>query len=473
MPAPIHAPGSIQGGSIQVVGPIQVVGAGPEGMAAAARLSKLGHRVRLLEQNPEPGGRLGGHTAELAEGAFAWDDGPATLLVPAALRDLFRKSGRPWESVGELRLTETEHRFADGSSLRLPGGSRAGQLRAVDALAPGLGSSWCDFVLGCSTDWEMLRRGLFERSYAARLDPELDRLVATDTSLAERVGSLPDPRLRSLAAVEARLEGHLPDRAPHWLALLSYLEQRLGRWRVVGGTPALSQALVDRLAQRRVEVRTGQRVDSPLQALEDAAAVVWATGESPAHIGPPLAGRDADRGQHGWFDRGRRLLGAAPRRARSRDDSTNQSAGQPANYSGARPANQPRVLRRVHLAIEDSWPAERIVLHADEPVEITVGPQAPARHTALTLTTWARLDPVAVAEEYGVSLGERIRYRRETEFVADPSMTWSSPTTPANQLGPHTTAERIWRANPQMTPGLGLAGAWLAAAQVAEAIGRA
>ena len=63
---------------------------------------------------------------------FAWDAGPTSTLLPAVIRDLFRKSGRPLEREVELEPLPfvREHRFADGSVLQLPGGSRAAQLAA-------------------------------------------------------------------------------------------------------------------------------------------------------------------------------------------------------------------------------------------------------------------------------------------------------------------------------------------------------
>src|SRR5688572_20171244 len=104
-------------------------------MATAARLARLGHQVTLLERSEQLGGALG----TVRRGDFAWDAGPTSTLLPAVVRDLFRKSGRPLERELDLQPLDVvrEHRFEDGSSVQLPGGSRAAQLAAFDALGAG------------------------------------------------------------------------------------------------------------------------------------------------------------------------------------------------------------------------------------------------------------------------------------------------------------------------------------------------
>ena len=73
---------------------------------------------------------------------------------PPSIRDLFRKSGRPVERELDLEpLPEIrEHRFEDGSSVQLPGGSRAAQIAALDGLGQGLGQRWVDHVASYADD---------------------------------------------------------------------------------------------------------------------------------------------------------------------------------------------------------------------------------------------------------------------------------------------------------------------------------
>jgi UDP-galactopyranose mutase len=155
---------------------VAVVGGGFGGLASAARLAKLGHEVTLLERLP----RLGGALVPTTVGDWSWDT-TTSMLLPAVVRDLFRKSGRPVERELDLVPLELvrEHVFEDASVVRLPGESRAAQLAAFDALGPGLGQQWVDHVASYADDWEVLRRAYLEvpwtpdalpKEVAARLD---------------------------------------------------------------------------------------------------------------------------------------------------------------------------------------------------------------------------------------------------------------------------------------------------------------
>src|SRR3954452_23141221 len=141
---------------------VVILGGGFGGTAAAARLAKQGHSVTLVERRD----RLGGAVGFVEKDGFRWDAGPTSTALPAVLRDLFRKSGRPLER--ELELVPVapmrEHRFTDGTVLAMPSGSRSVQLEAVEAaLGGGLGRVWVDYVHGFAETWDVLRRAYLER----------------------------------------------------------------------------------------------------------------------------------------------------------------------------------------------------------------------------------------------------------------------------------------------------------------------
>lgn len=239
---------------------VVVVGGGFGGTAAAARLAKQGHQVTLVECLD----RLGGAVGFVERDGFRWDAGPTSTALPAVVRDLFRKSGRPLERELELVPVQPmrEHRFRDGTVLAMPSGSRGAQLDAVEtALGGGLGRQWVDYVHSFADTWDRLRRVYFERPYSAEhVDRATRSLLRSRTSLHTVVKrTFKDERLREMALYPSRLEGHEPRQVPAWMGLWAYVEQSFGVWTVPGGMGLLAAAMTKRLAERKVDVRLGTR----------------------------------------------------------------------------------------------------------------------------------------------------------------------------------------------------------------------
>jgi len=165
---------------------VVVVGGGLGGSASAARLAKQGHTVTLVERLDHVGGALG----YVEQDGFRWDSGPSSTALPAVLRDLFRKSGRPLERELELVPLDPmrEHRFEDGTVLPLPSGSRAAQYEAIESAMGG------DLV-GCGIAELALQRGghihVGLETYAGPRRPTNAELITEVVALAEKVGRAP------------------------------------------------------------------------------------------------------------------------------------------------------------------------------------------------------------------------------------------------------------------------------------------
>lgn len=430
---------------------VVVIGGGFGGMAAAARLAKLGHQVTLLERAAQLGGAL--TTVELD--GFAWDAGPTTTLLPAVIRDLFRKSGRPLEREVDLQPLDLvrEHRFEDGSSLRLPGGSRAAQFAAFDDLGPGLGRQWVDHVASYGDTWELLRKEWFERPFDDSVAPrELTALLAQRESLDKRLRRrFRDERLRLVAGHRLTMDGHELRDAPVFAGVDVYLEQRFGAWTVPGGLAALGTAMADRLALRGVTVLTGaEALDLELRGGR-VASVRTVGGEVVAdHV----------------------VVAIDPRRL-------------PALTSYVRrtmPALPPVVC---HVGLEGAVPdlPHEVVLHGDPMLVVRTGGRAPAGGAAWTVLGRGRL-----AEDVLTALARRgLDVRRQVVSRVDRSprdlveqwggsphgVLWQGPRTARRRLGPRTPVPGVLTAGAHATTGSGLPFAGLSAALVAEVVGRA
>ncbi len=430
---------------------VVVIGGGFGGMAAAARLAKLGHAVTLLERST----RLGGALSSVELDGFVWDAGPTHTLLPAVVRDLFRKSGRPLEREIDLQPLDLvrEHRFEDGSSLRLPGGSRAAQLAAVDGLGPGLGQQWVDHVASYADAWELLRKEWFERPFDDVVAPrELSALLTRRESLDRRLRrTFRDERLRLVAGHRLVMDGHELRNAPVFAGVDVYLEQRFGAWTVPGGLAVLGTAMAERLELRGVSVRTGTAATDLVLTGGRVAAVRTTEGEVAAD---------------------QVVVAIDPRRL-------------PALSSYVRrtmPAIPPVVC---HVGLEGDLPdlPHEVVLHGDPLLVVRTGGRAPDGMTAWTVLGRGRLaeDVLTALARGGLDVRRQVVARVDRspralveEWGGSPhGMLWQGPRTARTRLGPRTPIDGVLTAGAHATTGSGLPFAGLSAALVAEVVGRA
>ncbi len=431
---------------------VVVVGGGYGGLASAARLAKIGHEVTLLEASDRVGGAIG----FVEQDGFRWDTGPTSTLLPAVLRDLFRKSGRPLEKEVDLVPVEPvrQHRFEDETVLDLPGGSRAAQLSAVEAALGGRsGEQWTEYVDLFADAWETLRADYFERPYSSEhASKKATALLGSRLTMQKMVQrSFKDERLRALALHSVVLDGHDPRNVPAWMGMWSYIEQNFGAWTVPGGMGSLADALVSRLATRRVTVHTGTPVRDLVVAGGKAVGVRTDAGDLSAdHV----------------------VCAIDPRRLPSVRSLVERTM----------PVIPPVIC---HLGIVGDVPEvpHEVVLHGDPMLVVRTGGQAPAGAHAWTVMGRGRLaeDILTALQRSGLRVRDQVEVRvdrspRELveQWGGSPyGVLWQGRNTVTRRLGPRTPIPGLLMAGAHATPGAGLPSVGLSASLVAQVIGPA
>lgn len=430
---------------------VVVVGGGFGGIASAARLAKLGHQVTLLERLPKLGGALGTATRD----GFTWDAGPSATLLPAVVRDLFRKTGRPLEREIDLvpqPIIRTHH-FEDDSTVALPGGSRAAQIEAVEALGPGLGEAWASYVEGFADDWEAIRRDYLERPWLPEFaDKQTTARIFTRAVLAKQIKkSLRDERLRLLAAHPFVFDGHDPRDVPAWMGMVAYVEQRFGAWTIEGGLSRLVEVLTQRLATRKVEVHLATEARDVVVREGRTVAVATDAGDIDADIVvcavdprllPTLAGHV------------RRTMPAIP----------------------------PVVCHLGLSADAPDLPAES-VFHGDPMMVVRTGGSGPGSGRAVTLMARGLVseDVVLALVRKGLDLRPFIvtRLDRSPRTQAEHwggspmGVLWQGRATLKDRLSTTTPVPGVYAAGAHVSPGSGIPFVGLSAALVAQAVGPA
>ncbi|HEX6757975.1 MAG TPA: FAD-dependent oxidoreductase [Propionibacteriaceae bacterium] len=278
--------------------PVVVIGGGLAGLAAAARLAKVGHQVELYERSE----RLGGTWAPYQlTSAVTVDDAPSIIGFPAPWRDLFRKSGRPLEAELARMGYALEPAqpatmiFADGAELTLPT-DRGGQ---HTTLAAAYGSSvakrWRDLLDRLDNVWQTLRGlGLEAELRSSRqLNRTVKRsLLGPRMTLADLATSIDHDHLGALIRSVAYRLGSVPEQTPAFVAVELSMQRTFGRWQVqpidanseldAGRSSVLVEALEGRLALRKVQVHLGCLVEGIHLRNGDIAAVATSAGDRPA-----------------------------------------------------------------------------------------------------------------------------------------------------------------------------------------------
>lgn len=245
---------------------IVVVGAGVGGLAAAIRLQANRHRVTVLEQSHEIGGKLG----VIEHDGFRFDTGPSLVTMPHLLAELFAATGAPLDEVLHLErlATAARYQFPDGTSLDMPG--ELSQIPdALDgALGPGSGDQWMALLRRASRIWNATHEPFLESPITVRDMVSLSptrigdlRTIAPWRSL-RGLGRhyLHDWRLQTLLDRYATYTGSDPRRAPAALASVPWSEQAWGSWYVRGGLGNIAAALRDRFIDLGGVIETGAEV---------------------------------------------------------------------------------------------------------------------------------------------------------------------------------------------------------------------
>ncbi|HWE10954.1 MAG TPA: NAD(P)/FAD-dependent oxidoreductase [Solirubrobacteraceae bacterium] len=247
-----------------------VIGAGPNGLAAAIRLAEAGVEVTVLEQAAEPGGAV--RSEELTLPGFVHDTFssvyPAGAASPVFARMPLADHGLEWVHPAACMA----HPLQDGTAVALYRDPVA-TARTLEARRPGEGERWMTFARPYLDAFDAVRElmlagfppvrgalGMLQRS-GPRATADFARLVTgSAVSLAHRLFA--DPGARAWLYGTAMHGDAAPDSAGSGLpgAYLTLLGHAVGWPSPRGGAQRLTDALVGYLRSLGASVVTSARV---------------------------------------------------------------------------------------------------------------------------------------------------------------------------------------------------------------------
>jgi len=245
---------------------VNIIGAGPGGLATAMLLAKAGVRVRLLERLPVPGGRTS--TITTPEG-FRFDLGPTFFLYPRVLEEIFSACGYDLRDEVEMVRLDPQYRLVFGGGGELLATPDIPRMEAeVSRLSPADAGSFTRFMTATREKFTRFAPFL-EQPFESWMDlatPDLFKLMPLLKpwkSLDAELGTFfSDERIRLAFTFQSKYLGMSPFRCPSLFSILSFLEYEHGVYHPVGGCGAVSTAMARIAQDMGVEIRYEEPVES-------------------------------------------------------------------------------------------------------------------------------------------------------------------------------------------------------------------
>ncbi len=265
---------------------VNIIGAGPGGLACAMLLAGSGIRVKVFERLPVPGGRTS--TISTPEG-FRFDLGPTFFLYPRVLEEIFAVCGRDLRQEVEMIRLDPQYRLIFGAGGELLATPDIPRMEAeVARLSPADAGAFSRFMESNRGKFERFAPFL-EQPFESWLDlasPELIKLMPMLKpwrSLDAELGTFfSDERIRLAFTFQSKYLGMSPFKCPSLFSILSFLEYEHGVYHPVGGCGAVSAAMARIAEEMGVEIHYDEAVESLDFAGRRITAVQTASGRHAA-----------------------------------------------------------------------------------------------------------------------------------------------------------------------------------------------
>ena len=265
-----------------------VIGGGFGGLSAGALLAQDGWDVRLLEKNPD----IGGRARIWRDQGFLFDMGPSWYLMPDVFERFFAELGTSVGEQYELKSLDPYYRVFES-----PGGGvditddMDHNARLFDRYEPEGGRKLLEYLEQARHKYDIAMSEFLYRDYTSILQFLNRRMVVQGTRLnvfspLDRFVSrfFSDRRARQILEYAMVFLGNSPTNAPALYSIMSHVDLNLGVHYPLGGLGAVVESIASLATAAGARLEASRPVRRILTEGRRAVAVVTDEGEMEADI---------------------------------------------------------------------------------------------------------------------------------------------------------------------------------------------
>jgi len=265
-----------------------VIGAGFAGLTSAALLAHEGYQVKVVEKNPEPGGRA----RDYQKDGYRFDMGPSWYLMPEIFDDFFKKLGKNREDYYQLTKLDPSYRVFFSPQERVDiSPDRETNLELFEKYEPGGRKKLEKYLDLAEYKYNTAVNEFLYREYKNIFSffnkkiifkgLQLDIFSSLDSYVAK---FFKNPKLQKILAYAMVFLGSSPQNAPALYSIMSHIDLNLGVWFPSKGMIAVIEGMVKLCEELGVTFEFNNPVTKIEVEGKEAHSVVTAKGAYPADI---------------------------------------------------------------------------------------------------------------------------------------------------------------------------------------------
>ncbi|MDA3887090.1 MAG: phytoene desaturase family protein [Candidatus Delongbacteria bacterium] len=222
---------------------VNIVGAGPGGLAAGMILASNGYKVTIYEKE----NKVGGRNSYFQLGDYTFDIGPTFFMMKDVLETVFDKSGKKLEDYVDVVQLDPMYRlkFHDGREL-YPSPDKEKMKETMEKFSPGSFEGYIRYLHKEKKKYDKLLPclsmpyGKISDFFSKQLITSIPYLDAHTSLYNVLARYFDDPDTRIAFTFQAKYIGMSPWSAPGTFSIISYIEHGGGIYHITGGLNQLS-----------------------------------------------------------------------------------------------------------------------------------------------------------------------------------------------------------------------------------------